>query len=325
MADLILTNGDTAAELLRLAGREATLVPWRDVLHEGPIPTTDLTACSAARVAYLAHRFRIDEAEIAAEFAARDALLRRHRDFDRVELWFEHDLYDQLQLMQILAFFAGEGAREGLVLVQAGDFLGAQTPETILRFGEHARRIEAADTDRAAAVWAALASGTPEAVAARITSPDARFPFLQPALRRFLEELPAPGSGLGRTERAILDSISEGTTGPVQLFHDVLADEQAAFMGDWSFFHLLDDLASCDVPLIAGLAPPPEHESDPERFRDAELELTMAAGDVLAGEEDHVELSGLNRWWAGTHLSGRAVWRFDRDAGQLVPPGASGA
>ena len=96
-------------------------------------------------------------------------------------------------------------------------------------------------------------------------------------------------------------------------------------MGDWSFFRLLDDLACCDVPLIAGLAPAPIGEADAERFHDAELELTMAGEAVLAGEEDHVELSGLDRWWAGTHLTGHSVWRWDRDAASLVPPGASGA
>ena len=325
MADLIITNGDSAAELLRLAGRDGVILPWRDVLHEGPITTTDLAACTTERVAYLARRFRIDLNEIAAEFAARDAILRAHREFATVELWFEHDLYDQLQLVQILAFFAGEGPREGLVLVQADDFLGSQTPDTILRFTEVARPVEQADIDRATSVWADLAARTPEGIAARAQAPDSRLRFLQPALRRFLEELPSPGSGLGRTEQAILTAISEGTTGPVQLFHEVLADEDAAFMGDWSFFHLLDDLASCDVPLIAGLAPPPAQEIDTERFRDAKLEVTPAGEDVLAGEEDHVALSGLDKWWAGTRLLGRAVWRYDRAAARLVPPGASGA
>jgi hypothetical protein len=59
MADLILTNGDSAADLLHAAGRQATIMPWRDVLHEGPIMAGDLAACSRARVAFLAQRFRI--------------------------------------------------------------------------------------------------------------------------------------------------------------------------------------------------------------------------------------------------------------------------
>ena len=82
MAELIITNGDSAAELLRLAGRQATFLPWRDVLHEGPITHTELAAVTAERVAYLAGRFGVDPAEVAAEFAERDACLRAHRDFD---------------------------------------------------------------------------------------------------------------------------------------------------------------------------------------------------------------------------------------------------
>ena len=45
--------------------------------------------------------------------------------------------------------------------------------------------------------------------------------------------------------------------------------------------------------------------------------------EVLAGQEDHVALSGIDRWWAGTHLQGRAVWRYDRGDRRLVAPGAA--
>ncbi len=325
MTDLIITNGDTAADLLLKAGRDATVLPWRDVLHEGPILPGRLAQCSPARIAYLANRFRVDPSEVAADFAERDDLMRAHRDFDKVELWFEHDLYDQLQLVQVLAFLAGEEPRDGLILVQADDFLGSQTAETILGFAEHARPVSAADLDLAAAVWAEVTQPTPARIATRLNRPEGSLPFLRTALRRFLEELPAPASGLGRTEHTLLDAIAHGTGQPASLFHRVIAAEEAAFMGDWSFFRLIDDLAFGNVPLIAGLSPPPDGPFDGERFRDADLALTMAGEDVLAGEVDHVDLNGLDRWWAGTRLAGRAVWRFDREAARLVPPAVSGA
>ena len=324
MADLILTNGDSAADLLRAAGRQATIMPWRDVLHEGPIVAGDLAAGSRARVAFLAQRFRIPSGDIAAEFAERDAAIRAHATFSAVELWFEHDLYDQLQLIQILDFFAREPAQDGLVLVQADDFLGVQQANTILRFGEQARAVTRADLDLAAGAWAALAAPTPEAVA-NFMVPDDRLPFLASALRRFLEELPAPKTGLSRTEETALDGIGHGITSPRELFQATIRQEEAAFMGDWSFFRILDDLASCDVPLIAGLAPHMDGEVDMERFGDATLELTMAGEDVVAGEEDHVALSGIDRWWAGTRLAGQTAWRYDREAMTLVSPDVSGA
>jgi hypothetical protein len=326
MPGLIITNGDSAATLLREAGRRETILPWRDVLHEGPITTTDLHACSWMRVSYLAARFGLAEPEVAAEFAARDAIVRRHADFDRIELWFEHDLYDQLQLMQVLAFLAAEQRTAGVILVQADDFLGAQVPRTILRFAAKARPIAQADLDLGAAVWAELALPTPQAIARRFARQDgAHLPFLLPALRRFLEELPASANGLGRTEQVILDLIGEHGSNPSTMFPVALRMEEAAFMGDWSFFHLIEDLAFAEIPLIAGLTARDASEADPEGFREAALELTMAGDDVRKAEEDHVQLSGIDRWWAGTRLSGRDVWRYDRQAQRLVPPAESGA
>lgn len=323
MGDLIITNGDSAAELLQRAGRDATILPWRDVLHEGPITRTELTACTAERVEWLANRFHLDRGDLAAEFAGRDGLMQAHGDFGRVEMWFEHDLYDQLQLVQVLAFFAGEARREGLVLVQADDFLGSQSAETILRFADGARPVQPADLDVAVGVWADLAAPSPEGIAARVEGPDMPLPFLRPALRRFLEELPDPGSGLGRTEHAALSAIAHGATEPPVLFHQILAEEAAAFMGDWSFLALLDDLAFCSVPLIAGL-PSADEDVGGNRFRAPDLRLTLAGEAVLAGKEDHVDLSGLDRWWAGTRLTGRAVWRWDWNAARLVAPGVFG-
>ena len=326
MAGLIITNGDSAADLLRAAGRTDTIVPWRDVLHEGPITAIDLDACSKARVAYLAARFGLDQAVVGAEFAERDALVRRHGEFDAIELWFEHDLYDQMQLLQVLAAFAGEKRSEGLRLVQADDFLGTQTARTILRFADGARPVTSDDLALAAAVWRELASQSPEAIAERAArGGPSPLPFLPAALRRFLGELPAPGNGLSRTEQTTLDLIGSGIGDVKELFPSVLQQEEAAFMGDWSFFHLVDDLASAHVPLVAGLAPRTNGEDATPRFAEAELELTPAGEDVRDGGEDHVELSGLDRWWAGTRLLGRSVWRYDREAQRLVAPVESGA
>jgi len=104
----------------------------------------------------------------------------------------------------------------------------------------------------------------------------------------------------------------------------VLATEEAAFMGDLSFFGLVEDLAFEPVRLIDGLPPPVEE--DIERFQKAVLELSMAGDDVLNGEADHIALNGIQRWWGGTFLDASeldpAVWRYDRERRRLLPPSA---
>ncbi len=320
MATLIITNGDSAAELLDAAGREGEILAWRDVLHEGRISAGSLEENSAERSAFLASRFGLPLAEVAETFAERDAVLRRHAAFDRIELWFEHDLYDQLQLVQILSFLADENRGDGVVLVQADDFLGHQRPQTILRFAERARAVTEDDLDLADAVWADLAMPTPDYVLRRLDQPLDRLPFLAPALARFLQELPGR-HGLTRTEETAMAAIAAGTAAPGRLFGAVLAKEEAAFMGDASFFAMLHDLAAAETPLVAGFAPISGVDDPRDRLSAPTLRLTEAGRAVLAGEADHVALNGIDRWWAGTCLKGRDVWRYERGENRLLPPG----
>jgi hypothetical protein len=105
---LHLTNGDDAAGLLRPAGMTGTILPWRDVLHEGPVPAgLDLDALSDVRARFLAEQGWDDRTAIRDGFARRNAALRRFRRHEAVVLWFEHHLYDQLQIAQLLDWFAG--------------------------------------------------------------------------------------------------------------------------------------------------------------------------------------------------------------------------
>ena len=68
---LIVTNGDMAAERIRTLGLDAEVLPWRDVLHDGPVrPAPTLQAQSAARAGFLAAMSGRPEAEVAAGVVA---------------------------------------------------------------------------------------------------------------------------------------------------------------------------------------------------------------------------------------------------------------
>ena len=99
----IVTNGDHAADALRTAFPGRAVLPWRDALVEGPVPDLPEDEFRDLRADYLASAFNLAPETVRADFAARD------RDFadmlaggDGVALWFETDLHDQLQLLEIL-------------------------------------------------------------------------------------------------------------------------------------------------------------------------------------------------------------------------------
>jgi hypothetical protein len=172
----------------------------------------------------------------------------------------------------------------------------------------------------AADAWAAFRTPTPERFQAFLRGDLSPLPFLASAVRRMLEELPGR-DGLSRSERQVLSAVGGGITTPPALFVAVQRTEQAAFMGDWSFFGLLDGLGLARVPLIAGLdgAPFSPDSTSPAYFQ-SELALTAFGEAVLEGREDHAAMNGIDRWWGGTHLIKERLWRFDADAGRLTTP-----
>ena len=102
--DLIITNGDQAGNLVRSSIAGAEVLPWRDVLHEGPVPfTEDREELDAIRADYLASRGWATPQQLRNDFESRNRGLMVSEVFDRVALWFEHDLYDQSALVELLA------------------------------------------------------------------------------------------------------------------------------------------------------------------------------------------------------------------------------
>jgi hypothetical protein len=322
-ADLVITNGDAAGELLRSTLQGAEILPWRDVLYEGPVPLTEtLEELTAIRAEYLAGAGGGDLGAIQFELRARDRGLSMSPRFDRVVLWFEHDLYDQLQLLQILDWFAAHPRDDGaLELVQTQDYIGRQTPETIENYAETGRRLAEIHWKLAAHAWSAFRQTTPEAWASLLDEDLTALPFLRPAVNRMLEELPGT-DGLSRTERQMLATIEAGSMTPLALFVTVQEQEEAVFMGDWSFWRLLDALALADEPLIAGLEAAPFQHDEPELakpYLTSQLSVTPLGEAVLAGRSDFLAINGIDRWWGGTHLTNDAAWRFDAERKALIP------
>ena len=51
---LISTNGDSAVEAIKNAGIEAEILPWRGVLHDGPVPSNvSLQEMAAVRAKFV--------------------------------------------------------------------------------------------------------------------------------------------------------------------------------------------------------------------------------------------------------------------------------
>jgi uncharacterized protein DUF1835 len=292
---LHVTNGDSTAITLAETDLGGRVLPWRDALHAGPVPALAPTELRGVRAEFMAARGWTSRDAAEDDLRARDETLAAALGSEPVVLWFEHDLYDQLQLIQVLSRVPDGAAVEAIL---ADRFLGALDAAQLAELWPQRRPLTAAALDTARAAWHAFTAPDPAAIAE--LEVDGALPHLPAALTRLREEYPASTDGLARSERQALAAIAAGADEPVAAFLAAQRAEEAPFSGDRQFFDLLDDLAAGPEPLIA---------RDP-------LRLTAAGRAVLAGEADAVALRGVDRWVGGTCLDG--TWRWDSSQHQLT-------
>ncbi len=313
---LHVTNGDVAAETIRLSGVPGEVSVTADVLHEGPAPGgVPPERWRKIRARYLAESGYDDYESCLATLTRWDHTLEDYRSYDEVVLWFEHDLFDQLLLVRTLDLYAARnlGATE-LSLICVGEYLGELTPQQMSILLPRKQRVNQGQKLLARDVWKAFCAPDPTGLEELRRGDTSPLPYLSGALRRHLQEFPSVWNGLARSEHQILRALAQaGEASFEEVFRATQRMEERIYMGDSSFHRILRELASAPRPLVR--LEPAANGS----IRGMKVSLTTGGREVLEGKDDWIQIRGVDRWLGGVHLQGReAAWRWDTEAGHLV-------
>jgi hypothetical protein len=311
MARHIVTNGDHAATALAAHFPDAEILIWRDVLVEGPVPgEIDDEVLADVRASYIQRAFGMLKDGVRDDFRRRDDLFEQIAGTDELELWFETDLHDQLQLIQFLDRASRRSGFAAMRLAMAVPPLSS----AIDAMAGSLQPIGPEELSTAGKLWNAFRERTPAALfeAAHETG---SLPEARASLRRLIQEYPSTRDGLGLIERRALLALRDGAVTPGLAFRHYQQTEALPFLGDLGFYDRLQGLALGPHPLISGL-PEGGIAAASENSRTLEytyvpISLTPAGEAVLDGEADRVALNGIDRWIGGVHLTPETLWRFD--------------
>jgi hypothetical protein len=327
---LHVANGTCTTALLGAAGIPGRASIWADPLHDGPVPSglsdDDLLNL---RVDYLSGKLDGYPPSPASQDPVNDlrawrAAIDDVASYDEIVLWFEHDLFDQLNLIQLLDHVSRDGVRaKPISLICVGGFpghpnfkgLGELSPAEIGSLVGTRRLVGEAQMALANRAWNAFRDPDPRAIERLIQADTSALPFLRAALRRHLQEFPWTRDGLSRCERRLMTLAEREPIGIHDAFPRMHEGEDAFYIADGSFWDLAVELERASLVTIDA---PSRHPYD---FPDGTIVLTALGGDVLGGREDRIARCGIDRWIGAVHLEGsNGVWRWDDAAGALVPP-----
>lgn len=322
---LIITNGQSGVDAIRQADIEGDLISWDDILHEGPVPFgLSLAEMSEVRTDYLAGRGWGGVEEIQKRFDKRDQQLVESPDrYREVVLFVEHDLYDQLQLLQVLDWF-DKIAKPAPVLtsVLPPAHIGYCSASE-LRSAFNARlTITKEGLLQAGKCWSLFTAPDPSYLLDVEDVLHEVLVHIGPAFKRLIEAYPDAQTGLSRIETEILSLNRNGIEKPVALFKAYQKTEEAAFLGDWSFWMILHELTLGSQPLIAPVDNksyriPPDVE-DYHELLASSFRLTSAGEEVLEGRKNRLALKSIDRWIGGVHLTSDNAWCWDKKSSEFL-------
>jgi hypothetical protein len=309
-----ICNGDMTADQLSLADLPGEIRVWADALDQGPVLPVGDDEHRRARARFWASRGFSDHGKL-AEY---DKSVDEAAAAEEVILWFEHDLFDQLALVRLLARLARRGLPQTLTIVsidrhpEVPNFLGfgQLKPEQLAELWPRRAPLSRDAIDEAITAWIAVTSADPRAVPFLVKRVKA-LPFLGGALERHLEEYPDPTSGMSRTERQLLAAIARGVAGAdlMKASHDI---DPRYPITDSLLLELVRQFAV--YGFVDGLAAPP---SGP--ISELKAAVTPLGRQALAGAIDRVKEVGIDTWRGGVRLEGKGpVWRWDTRDRRLV-------
>jgi hypothetical protein len=315
---LHVANGTCTTDLIAAAGIPGAVSIWADPLYEGPVPggLSDAELLDV-RAGFLGSPDAEDFAGTMLDMRQWRRVIDAHDAYDELVLWFEHDLFDQLALIQLLSWLQGRLPEEKPVsLICIGSFpgrprfmgLGELRPEELAPLLVTRQRITGAQYSLADDAWAAFRSATPEALDRLRQQYTAALPFLGAALERFLQEYPWTTDGLSRSERRLLRLAEDGAVDLQQVFARMHDGEDVYYITDRSIDGLADTLSSAKTPLLTWS----RDGGANGRALHGSIALTDAGRDVLNGRRDRIATAGIDRWLGGVHLrAGSTLWRWD--------------
>ena len=296
---LNIVNGDMSVEIMKKAHINGDFLPWRDFLHDGPVPQSfSLSQVSKIR-AYFIHEQGFGTLEqLEQEFEERDKILKNYHKYEKIILWFEHDLYDQLQLLQILSWFKENNIENRPIsLICTDTYIGESEAEDIPKLLRYEHTITQNHLELAHRAWNIFSEPTPEAWFALLKEDLSLFQFLEEAIKRLLEEYPNTKNGLSRSEHQALLVISKGFENPHEIFEEAQKYEKRKFMGDIIFWKFLDDFIQYGIIK--------------SKNSGQTLQITPLGQQLLNGQRNWVSIKPLHRWIGGVNLMDDNLWCWD--------------
>lgn len=258
---LHITNGDSFTDRLHSLKLKGDVITWREMLCEGKT----LTAVGSesfwkTRYEFLHKNYKVSKSWFIEKTLKEYRSLCNHKQQDQIVLWFEYDLFCQINMLAVISWLKANRKYAQISLVCSGKEddsdklygLTELTNDQLLGLYENRTILSQDDIEYADYVWQLYCSDNPIRLENLSDFKNYKFDYLADAITNHLQRFPSIKNGLNSMENNILQlSLDKKPGSKKELLKTVLQNQGGLGFGDSQYERAISRLR----PLFSSLNP----------------------------------------------------------------------
>ena len=277
-SQLHITNGDSFTERLKDLHLKGDIITWREMLCEGRTETNvGSESFWKTRFDFLHKNYKISKTWFVEKTLKEYRSLCNHKQQDQIILWFEYDLFCQINMLAVLSWLKTHRRYAEISLVCSGSNdasgkmygLSELSNEQLHKLYEERVILSQNDIEYADYVWQLYCSDNPIRLENLIDFENYQYDYLSDAIKAHLRRFPTIKNGLNEVENNVLQiSSTEKPKSRKALLGHLLSNQGSYGFGDTQYERIVTNLK----PLFTSFNP---------------VKLTKKGKEVLDGQTSY--------------------------------------
>ncbi|WP_036385113.1 DUF1835 domain-containing protein [Muricauda sp. MAR_2010_75] len=299
---LHITNGDSFTSKLQSLQLQGDIITWREMLCEGKtLCTVGSESFWKTRFEFLNKNYKISKSWFVEKTLKEYRSLCNHKQQDHIVLWFEYDLFCQINMLAVLSWLKTHRRHAEISLVCSGKEddsdkyygLSELSDEKLMELYENRIMLTQDDIEYADYVWQLYCSDNPIRLENLINNDNFQFEYLSDALKTHLKRFPTIKNGLNELENHILDvAVTQKPKSKKELLGSLLTDQGFYGFGDSQYERIITSLK----PLFGSFNP---------------VKLTKKGMEVLENKNNYYSQIRDNQLYLGGSLKYNFLYNTD--------------
>lgn len=231
---LHITNGDSFTQKLKELKLGGDIITWREMLCEGKtLSTVGSESFWKTRFEFLNKNYKVSKSWFVEKTLKEYRSLCNHKQQDQIVLWFEYDLFCQINMLAVISWLKTHRRHAEISLACSGKVEGEGkyfglcelNDEQLHSLYNNRINLSQDDIEYADYVWQLYCSDNPMRLENLGDFGNYQFEYLNEAVQAHLQRFPSIRNGLNQMENSILHMADQNEIGGKREFIGSLLQE----------------------------------------------------------------------------------------------------